>query len=638
MDSNTIDYIISAEFEAKKGTVITGIYPNSFDLSLENILVEKLMPDGIHNFNEDIFSFRSLMPVNSEKVEVIVNDFNKLSVKASIYINWTEGPKMNEDEDLYVRITDGFVMEFYKEDSIKFSLDLGARFQSEVMDGSVLELHVESNSEDNEASITKTAIAIEIPNSLHFNLFGLIFEIFTQKAANSIVLNKRKGLQTEDRVYINVNFLTAIQIRKEKLAERGAIYKSVTIGTLKYRDLGSFKKYLSMILEEYMDIKSIDEAENQSEAINALLLHYFTKQTDILSHPKFELIHREVARYDISRSDVENNGIHTMLSKFRETFMIIYREMMNEGRIALVGRTLSLEKLNEIVDCLRTICLPLNFDAQIYPYETITSTKLLRFEKSFLAVFNNPIVKFEKDIWTLIVDLDEGTIHKFDDPEPLGRDAVISVDLNFISNFVNLKKVTDKKIFRSFYNYTNMQIELSVYHNYLAPLRFITSEIDVAFLILVNSLQEKSYFMRLRHQIEFGKFEYRKLYGENSEAVYAASMFFKNDEFFQLEIQDDIELLFHLHSINKFCNSQLELFFFLIQLKDLRRLKKFMAIAYANNFLVVEEFLKIVNRARDFSITVIDDQIDDAGFNYKLMMQRLSDRVKKQIVIKAEAN
>ena len=44
-----INYIISSEFEARKGTIITGFYPNDLELSLENLMIEKLIPDGVHN-------------------------------------------------------------------------------------------------------------------------------------------------------------------------------------------------------------------------------------------------------------------------------------------------------------------------------------------------------------------------------------------------------------------------------------------------------------------------------------------------------------------------------------------------------------------------------------------------------------
>lgn len=45
-----IDYLIATEFENKKGNEIIASYPEGFDLSLENIIIEKFLPDGIHNY------------------------------------------------------------------------------------------------------------------------------------------------------------------------------------------------------------------------------------------------------------------------------------------------------------------------------------------------------------------------------------------------------------------------------------------------------------------------------------------------------------------------------------------------------------------------------------------------------------
>ena len=71
-----LGYLISAEFELQKGTVITGKQPTDFDQSLENILIEKLIPDGLHNYSTDAFSFRSMSPLNSTALARRVQKFN----------------------------------------------------------------------------------------------------------------------------------------------------------------------------------------------------------------------------------------------------------------------------------------------------------------------------------------------------------------------------------------------------------------------------------------------------------------------------------------------------------------------------------------------------------------------------------
>lgn len=60
----TIDYLIATEFENKKGNEIIASYPKGFDFSLENIIVEKFLPDGIHNFQQVCFSYQHIVPLD----------------------------------------------------------------------------------------------------------------------------------------------------------------------------------------------------------------------------------------------------------------------------------------------------------------------------------------------------------------------------------------------------------------------------------------------------------------------------------------------------------------------------------------------------------------------------------------------
>lgn len=648
MDSNIIDYIISAEFEAQKGTVITGIYPSTFELSLENILTEKIMPDGIHNFSEDVFAFRSLMPVNSEKLLLYVTSFNELKVSARFYLNWNTAAELKCHENVLVKILDPYVLTLLKEDKPLVEMKFDDEYEFEVMNDKTVEIIFRSTASKKSAKIESqdsntndsptpekdntveqpsvSSLLIEVDNPLHFSLFNLLLEVFVQKAGKNIVKNKRKNVQTEDRVYINVNFLTAIQIKKEKTAERGAIYKSITIGTLKYKSLEQFKKYLALILDTYMSIKpEAAPAEIYSKEVSAILTHYFGKQAEILTNPRFELIDRTIAKFDIARSDCENSSIHLLIGKFQETFMALYREILFEGRVAIISQTMSLEQLNDVINCLKIIFYPINFDSRIYPYETITSTKLLRFERSFVAAFNNPIVKLERDLWTLIVDLDEGSIYHPSDMKPIIKEQINPLDLRFINNFVNSLKVTDTKIFRTFYNFNMMQIELATYYHYLQPLLTAKTDGEVAMSALIQSFRTTSYYARIRKHLDFEKFAFKKIFGANADEMYISSAFFKNDEYFPLEIQDDLSILFYLQTIDKNCDDESKFKFFFEDMKQKNRIRRILDIAYSPNSLMLEIFMRLIAKAKKFGVECLESAIKTSDFNYRLTMQRLNE-------------
>jgi len=56
-----------------------------------------------------------------------------------------------------------------------------------------------------------------------------------------------------------MNFLTLVKNRKEKSAERGAVYKSITICSLLYANLSSFSEFLEEALQEFLNMKITDE-------------------------------------------------------------------------------------------------------------------------------------------------------------------------------------------------------------------------------------------------------------------------------------------------------------------------------------------------------------------------------------------
>ena len=81
------------------------------------------------------------------------------------------------------------------------------------------------------------------------------------------------------------------------------------------------------------------------------------------------------------------------MSKLGRKFLTIYREIINEKRIIIFSRELPISILNHVVLSLKSLVSPLNIADRFYPFETLTSIKLLKLEKSFVVGFNNPIVK-----------------------------------------------------------------------------------------------------------------------------------------------------------------------------------------------------------------------------------------------------
>jgi hypothetical protein len=96
--------------------------------------------------------------------------------------------------------------------------------------------------------------------------------------------------------------------------------------------------------------------------------------------------------HKLSSNNLSTNLSQLML-KIGRKFLVIYREIMNEKRVVIFSREMPISQLNHVVLSLQTLLKPLNLSDRFYPFETLTSIKLLKMEKAFVVGFNNPIVK-----------------------------------------------------------------------------------------------------------------------------------------------------------------------------------------------------------------------------------------------------
>lgn len=82
-----------------------------------------------------------------------------------------------------------------------------------------------------------------------------------------------------------------------------------------------------------------------------------------------------------------------LLRDFGKNLMVIYREILQERRVIVFSRKIRISELNKTLEAIRSMFLPFDFSQTFFPFETLTSIKLLRLEKSFVAAFTNPIIK-----------------------------------------------------------------------------------------------------------------------------------------------------------------------------------------------------------------------------------------------------
>ena len=265
-----ISYIISAEFELTKGTVVSGRFPSTFDLSLENILIEKLIPDGLHNYQSDCFCFRNMVPINASTFAKRVSSLNSANLAFKIsYFN-----DQNKQFDLDLENPEN---EFYS----LFPNSENVSFESQIKINQNFDLVFSSSPVEvpNEISLLlpvevimnfdgKILLSCDshnfifslLPSSKSDSLSWFYREmlLFADPTSKKILKALSEDRRTEERLYIDMNFFTVVANKKEKSAQRGAVYRSVTICTETLQDLTPFRTFLEGIIEKYMELPPND--------------------------------------------------------------------------------------------------------------------------------------------------------------------------------------------------------------------------------------------------------------------------------------------------------------------------------------------------------------------------------------------
>jgi hypothetical protein len=263
-----ISHIISAEFELTKGTVVSGRFPPTFDLSLENILIEKLIPDGLHNYQSDCFVFRNMVPINATSLQKRVDTLN--SAHLPFRVVYFNDKKNQFDLDLENPENDFFALFPNKESTsfestISIDKEFNLVFENELNYvpkklSLIPPLEVVMNYE------SKILLSSESHNFMFCalgdteNSSWLFRELllFADPTSKKILKAISEGRKTEERLYLDLNFFTLVSNKKEKNAQRGAIYRSITICSETLRDLSPFREFLEQIMEEYMQLPPND--------------------------------------------------------------------------------------------------------------------------------------------------------------------------------------------------------------------------------------------------------------------------------------------------------------------------------------------------------------------------------------------
>ena len=486
-----IDYIVYSEFDINEGSLVKIEYPNKIGIE-EITLSSYMIPEGIHNTKTDNFCF--IINKNNKGDEIILQEIKK-----------TENDFLNNRT---VKYLDFQYSQIYKDniDNKSFIIKNIYNFNSSTNDWETLQItesYIKENKKiyikisqnekekyfklmvfimNNENDINNIDIIFEMPihsevkfqkiknnfaslNTLNNKAIGFEFISEDDLSIISELFNDNENIKkiycTTEEYYTNnlfknstniinkdndIYFLCLAQTKLDKSSKRGAILKSIAIGTTKLINLNSFKTSCEYLIDQAFKIHNFNitseekiekmriEIEKIYNNFNSLkfnfginktrferIVHAYLKGNNYFTLPnineeKIIISENEIIKIDMNLSDNEEKifqgSIIELIKIFKESVMTIYDGILNDQKIIFLGGPSTSCKLlsSLIFGCL---CMfgPLSFGfiKRLFPYKNLYDMDFLNIHNCIYGV-TNPIFKTKTNSWDILCEVDTGKI------------------------------------------------------------------------------------------------------------------------------------------------------------------------------------------------------------------------------------
>ena len=516
-----IDYVIYSEFDNNEGSVVKIEYPNKTGIS-ETILSSYMIPEGAHNIRSDTFCFIVNKGQNNKKdnlfteIKKTVKEFSEKRttkyynfVHSQIYQesiidkgfpikkiynlntqskSWetlkTTEEYFKQNKNIYVKI-----WQDDKEKIFKFLIYILKELNNKKTKEDVIfeiPIHVDiqfQKLKDNFVcvyTLDSRGIGFEFKNNEDAAIINSLFEdkknikeIYCEteeKYCNDLVKNTSSIINNTNK---DIYFLCSLQTKVDKSIQRGAVYKSIAVGTTKLINLESFYSLSIYLLGKAFsvhDLKKTGKEKNEImrtiieeafKSFNALKFHFGVdisryergvysflvgSQKFILpTTPSYETIkvsQNETIKVDLSLTNNEEKifqgNLLELILIFREFTMTIYDGILNDQKIIFVGGpTTSCSKLSRLVFSTLNMVGPLAFGfiKRLHPYKNLYDLEFLKSKNCIYAV-TNPIFKSKSQDWDILCEVETGKIAISPDYERKSNQINKESDKLFISELL----------------------------------------------------------------------------------------------------------------------------------------------------------------------------------------------------------
>jgi len=557
-----IDYIIYSEFDINAGSVVKIEYPKKTGIQ-EMTLSSYMIPEGIHNIMNDTFCF--IINRKNDGDESIISDIkrtknefekirtvkyldfhyspiyknkindNKFQLKAIYNFNtlsnhWESFKSIQaliqENKEIFLKIIPIENEKYFK--LITFTInDINDSDNINIIFEILLHSDIQFQKLDtNFASIytlDSKAIGFEFisPDDLSileelFNDTKNIKEIFSKNEemeSNNLFKNSTNIINYDRDIY----FICSAQTKLDKSTKRGAILKSIAVGTTKLINLNCFKETCEYLIEQAFKIHNYSVGQDEKieimknviektyKSFNSLKFNfginlsrferivyaylngnnYFTLPTTTITE-NINIESTDTIKVDLSLSDNEEKifpgSVIELIRIFKEYTMTIYDGILNDQKIIFLGGTsTSCKQLSSLIFGCLSMVGPLSFGflKRLHPYRNLYDLNFLNINNCIYGV-TNPIFKSKTKSWDILCEVETGKIAISEKYNEISSNINKESDLLFIKELIykiNNENLTEFEVEQYFTYYTLHLFKISK-EQYFAEDELINNEIN----------------------------------------------------------------------------------------------------------------------------------------------------------------
>jgi len=534
-----IDYIVYSEFDINEGNVVKIEYPKKTGIS-ETILSSYMIPEGTHNIMNDTFCFivnkknnpdeniineiketeqnfknhRKIKYLDLSKSKYYENIKNKGFILKKIY-NLNSFSNKWEDLNItkkYIESKETLYFQIHQEEKEKyFKIKIFTLKNNDLNNIEyVYEIPIHSDIQfqklqKNFCSVytldNNQAIGFEFKDEKDLSLINDLFkdsnnlkEIYCnsdENFSNNLFKNNTNIINKNGD---NIYFLCMAGTKLDKKIKRGAILKSIAVGTTKLINLNSFKSSCKYLLDQsfnihYFTVKNEEKINIIRKVItdvfNAFNSLKFKFGTDLSRYERGIYSYLNASNYftlptttnfenisiniqdsvsvELNLADNEekifNGSVLELIKIFKEYTMTIYDGILNDVKIIFVGNSsTTCSQLSKLV--FGTLCMigPLGYGflKRLHPYKNLYDLEFLKIKNCIYGV-TNPIFKQKTDSWDILCEINTGHIAISEKYERLTKNINKESDNIFIKeliNKINKENLSEYEVEKYFYNYT----------------------------------------------------------------------------------------------------------------------------------------------------------------------------------------